>query len=525
MKVSFRFLFLPVALVFYLFTITVSGQSPEKLITPALLCDHIYYLASDSLKGRNTPSPGLDSAAAYIAREFRAEGIPPVNGSYYQTFYICKKNLGEPNSLAVVKNGERHELKLKSGFVPFEVCGSGKVDAPVVFAGYGITAPEFNYDDYASVDASGKIVIVLRNEPQKDDSNSVFNGEESTRYAGIREKMLNAARHGAAALLVVNGPLNFTSMKPRGFPWPALSKVIPVDALPFGICGDNDTIMPVIHVGEELVNILFGSVDSLRRIQAGIDSLLVPVAFPVPGTIISAEINMKEDHMATQNVVGMIPGTDPAGEVLVIGAHYDHVGFMKQHADSIKDFVFNGADDNASGTSGVMAVARAMAAMKKPPRRTVIFILFAGEEKGLFGSRYYVNHPLLSLNKTVAMLNLDMISRNSTDTLRLVGAPVSPDITGIIKKENKKPKLVLVDDDDFMGGSDHYSFYKKGIPFMFFFTGIHKDYHTPRDNPDRVDCNKAARVSRLVFRTAVNIANSKDHYRVTEKEEGFSIFD
>ena len=163
--------------------------------------------------------------------------------------------------------------------------------------------------------------------------------------------------------------------------------------------------------------------------------------------------------------------------------------------------------------------------MKKSPERTVLFILFAGEEKGLFGSRYYVNHPLLPLEKTVAMLNLDMISRNGADSLRLAGASVSPDIAKIIRRENKQPKMLLTNDDDFMGGSDHYPFYKKHIPFMFFFSGLHKDYHTVRDNPDRVDCNKAARVSRLVFRTSVNIANSTDHYRLTEKEEGFSLFD
>jgi hypothetical protein len=507
------------------FTFSAHAQNPEKLITSSFLCDHIYYLASDSMKGRNTPGAGLDSAAAFIAREFKAERIMPVNGSYFQTFFICKKNLGETNLLTISKNGEQQDLKLKTGFVPFDICSGGKVDAPLVFAGYGITAPEYKYDDYAGLDVSGRVVLVLRNEPQKEDSNSVFNGAESTPYASLKSKMLNAARHGAIAMLVVNGPLNFTSMKPRGYPWPALSKVIPTDALPFGVCGDNDTAMPVLHVGEEAVNLLFGSVDSLRRVQSRIDSLLVPRSFNFTGVAISADISMKEERLATQNVVGMIPGADPSGELLVIGGHYDHVGYMKEHADSIKDYIFNGADDNASGTSGVMAVAKAMASMKKPPERTVLFILFAGEEKGLFGSRYYVTHPLLPLEKTVAMLNMDMISRNGADSLQLAGAPVNPDLTAIIKKENKKPKMILVPDSDFIGGSDHYPFYKKNIPFMFFFTGLHKDYHTVRDNPDKVDCNKAARIARLVYRTAVNIANSGDHYKLIEKDNESSMFD
>ncbi len=497
-----------------LLVITSFSQKPEKLITPELLCDHIYYLASDSMKGRNTPSPELDSAAAWIASEFREEGLQPVNGSFLQTFYLCKKNLGETNRLAVTINGEQHELKIKTGFVPFETSSAGEADAPLVFAGYGITAPEHEYDDYAGLNVTGKVVLVLRKEPMKNDHTPRFSSNGATRYSSLDSKMANAARHGAVALLVVNGPANYTSMKPRGFPWPALSRVIPSDALPFGICHDGDTALPVIHVGEELVNALFGSVDSLRRIQAGIDSLLKPRSFALQGVTASLKITMNVEQVGTQNVVGIIPGTGAEGEVVVIGGHYDHVGMMKSHPDSVRDFIYNGADDNASGTSCVMAVAKAMASMKKPPERTVLFILFAGEEKGLFGSRYYVSHPLLPLEKTVAMLNLDMVSRNGADSLYLTGGTISPDIAKIIRKENRKPKMVLTNDDNFMGGSDHYPFYKENIPFIFFFSGLHKDYHTVRDNPDRVDCNKAARVSRLAFRTALHIANSSDHYRL-----------
>jgi Zn-dependent M28 family amino/carboxypeptidase len=170
-------------------------------------------------------------------------------------------------------------------------------------------------------------------------------------------------------------------------------------------------------------------------------------------------------------------------------------------------------------------VAKAFSRLKKPPERSVLFILFAGEEKGLFGSRYYVSHPLFPLDRTAAMLNLDMIGRNGTDSLSLVGAPVSPDIAAIARKENRKTKLTLTDDSDFLGGSDHYPFYRKKIPFMFFFSGIHRDYHTPADNPDRIDCPKAARVSQLVFRTALSIADSDEHYRVIEREENFNIFE
>lgn len=511
-----------------LFTLTLPfpawSQKPEKTITPELLCSHIYTLASDAMQGRNTPGPGLDSAAAYIAGEFRKTGIQPVEGSYYQPFFLCRKNLGETNVLTLTKNGVPHDLKLKSGFIPFELCGSGLAEGPVVFAGYGITAPEYGYDDYEGVDVSGKIVLVMRGEPQKDDSASVFKGVENTRHYDLSEKVENAARHGASALLVVNGPLSHPSLKPRGFPWPSLSKVIPADALPLSVCSDEDREMPVLHIGEEAVNLLFGTPDSLRRIQSRIDSLLRTESFEIQSITAFTDIRMGGDRIPVQNVVGMIPGKDRSQEALVIGAHYDHVGVMKNPADSIADTIFNGADDNASGTAGVMAVAKAFARLKTPPDRTILFILFAGEEKGLFGSRYYSQHPLLPLENTVAMLNLDMISRNGADTLYLVGAPASPDVTEIILKANRKTGLKLIPDDDFMGGSDHYPFYRKEIPFMFFFTGIHADYHTPRDNPELTDCRKAARISQLVFLTALRIAMDDQRYRLLSREDYVSIF-
>ena len=202
-------------------------------------------------------------------------------------------------------------------------------------------------------------------------------------------------------------------------------------------------------------------------------------------------------------------------QLVIIGAHYDHVGFKKDHKDG-EDYIFNGADDNASGTSGVLAVAYAFSRLKEKPKRSMMFILFAGEEKGFFGSRYYTSHPLHPLASTVAMLNLDMISRNNPDSLYLEGAQQSPDITNIIRKENKKTKFKLVvKESDFLGGSDHYYFYKHNVPFIFFFTGLHKDYHQVSDNPDKSDYNKAARVSRLVFYTAGKISNETIRYSIT----------
>ena len=489
----------------------------KKLITPDFLSKQINYLASDSMKGRNTPSPQLDSAAAYIARNFKEWGIQPVNGSYFQEVPVCQDQLGDTNELTVFMNGAGFQLSIKSDYVPYDFSSAAKVTAPVIFAGYGITAPEYNYDDYKGIDAKGKIVVIFRNEPQKDDSTSVFLGREETKYVALKEKLKNAIKHGAAGMLVVNGPLQFSSLKARGSPWASLSKIIPKDAAPLHLCDDSEDQIPSMHIGEEVVKLLFGSVDSLKRLEERIDKDLSFASYELPGVKVSMHANILTTVYKVRNVVGYIPGSDPvfSKQLVIIGAHYDHVGFKKDHKEG-EDYIFNGADDNASGTSGVMSVAYAFSRLKEKPKRSMMFILFAGEEKGLFGSKYYTTHPLHPLASTVAMLNLDMISRNNPDSLYLEGAQQSPDLTNIIRKENKKTKFKLVvKESEYLGGSDHYYFYKHNVPFIFFFTGLHKDYHQVSDNPDKSDYSKAARVSRLVFYTAGKISNETIRYSIT----------
>ena len=488
-----------------------------KEITPQLLKRNIEFLASDSLKGRDTPSKGLDSAAAFIANSFREMGLPPVNGSYFQPFSMCYKNLGEDNHLIVSRNGSDSGYRIKYDYMPFDITGNLGVEGELVFAGYGITAPEYHYDDYQNIDVKGKVVLVFRHEPGENDSSiSVFNGMEQTRYSNLREKARNAQAHGAKGILVVTEPLNYRSIRPRGFPWPSLSRNLPQDALPVGFCIDKKDSIPVVHVGEEVINKLFGSVDSLKVLQHLIDSTLVPDSFILRQIKVRLKTSVETiEKYSTQNVSGFLQGTDPVlkNQVVVIGAHYDHVGFLKEHkADT--DYIFNGADDNASGTSGVMAIAKAMTSMKEKPRRSLLFILFAGEEKGLFGSGYYVKAPLFPLENTVAMLNLDMISRNSRDSLEIIGGLQCPDLAGIISKENKQTDFILTQ-KKMSGGSDHWNFYKKDIPSIFFFADLHKDYHQTSDNPDKIDPEKAARVSRLVFLTAWYIANDDHKYNIS----------
>jgi len=487
-------------------------------ITPELFTKYIDYLASDSMKGRNTPSPELDLAADYIAKEFAAMGIQKVNGTYFQNIPMCSKSLDADNCILKISlGGNSKSFTLKIEYTPFEETASAGAKSAIVFAGYGITAPEFNYDDYKYMDVKGKIVLIMKHEPGEKDSKSPFDGEKDTKYSLMKTKLDNAKQHGAIGLLVVTDPLNHIMLSPQGYPWPGLSKFLPQDNLPIVICGKENQI-PFVQVGDVVIKYLFGSVDSLKNTQSRIDAKFSPQSFLISNSLCELTTKIKTQDFTAKNVVGYIEGKNPElkNELLVIGGHYDHVGYMKTHKDG-EDYIFNGADDNASGTAGVMANAKAFAAMNNKPERSVLFICFAGEEKGLYGSEYYCNNPLFPLNKTVAMLNLDMIGRNGNDSIEIEGEKQNPDLAPLVKKEVSKTGLKIIEStEDMFARSDHYNFYKNNISALGVTSGLHKDYHTVRDNPDKINPVKAARISQLIFRIAWIIANDNKYYKTAE---------
>lgn len=506
-----------------LFVIVPVGCSARISRFPGIALDRIreddvrknlFFLASDSLKGRNTPSPELDTAAAYIAREFEHSGLRPVHGSYFQRYSLNIVNLGDTNELSIRTSSGEHAYRIKTEFTPFEITANRQVRAPVVFAGYGITAPEYRYDDYAGIDIKGKIVFVLRHEPGEEDSSSIFMGKKLTDYSNLKTKVRIAVEHGAVGMLVATDPLNHAFLTPRGFPWPSLSRIIPKDALPLTLGVDEESKIPVVHVGEEVITQLLGSVDSLKALQTAIDRSLTPHSFPITGgeAYIHTSTDISEFH--ANNVVGLLPGADPAhsGETVIVGAHYDHLGQKKEHMAGER-YIFKGADDNASGTCALLEVAAALGGLPSPPRRSILCIAFSGEEKGLFGSEYYARHPLLPLTTTVAMLNMDMVGRNAEDTLYLIGSSSSPDIARIVREEDAIPGFVLVDGALTMGGSDHMSFMRRNVPDIFFHSGLENEYHTVNDIPELINTRKIDRVAELVFLTAFHIASDTVTYR------------
>jgi hypothetical protein len=480
-----------------------------RTISAAGAAAHLNYLASDALMGRNTPSPGLDSAAAYIVRAFRADGLQPVQGSYFQELRMQTVALGDTNTFSLTVNGRTENFAIKDDFVPFDMTADRQVQGDLVFAGYGITAPAYHYDDYAGLDVRGKIVVVLRHEPGENDSTSVFKGRTETEFGSVATKVRRAQELGAVALLVITDPLNHTGLTPRGFPWPSLSRSIPRDALPMTLITDDTGKIPVIHCGEKVIARLFGSVDSLRAIQSKIDAAVRPVSFVCAGISGTVRTSTNVTIHRAQNVVGVLPGSDSllGSTVVIVGAHYDHVGY-KKNAPAGTDSIFNGADDNASGTSALLEAAKAAGAAGARPARSILFIAFAGEEKGLFGSEYYVRHPLFPLTSTRAMLNLDMVGMNAPDSLFLIAEARHKELEDVARSQNDGSGFTLVSTGLESGGSDHMSFTKHDVPALFFHSGLHPYYHKVVDEASLLNPGKIARVAGLVFRTAWALAGT-----------------
>jgi Zn-dependent M28 family amino/carboxypeptidase len=284
-----------------------------------------------------------------------------------------------------------------------------------------------------------------------------------------------------------------------------------MDALPTTLSMEEGEKLPAVHVGEGFINRCFGSVDSLRALQESIDKNLVPHSFPLRGMHVHLQTSTAIRELSTQNVVGMIEGSDPGlrNEVVVIGAHYDHLG-VKRNAPAGTDSIYNGADDNGSGTVALMEVGTALGAMHGKPLRTILLIAFAGEEKGLFGSEYYARKPLFPLDSTVAMLNMDMVGRNAEDSLQIIGSPEGSFLVNTTRKEDLNVGFTLVNTALEPGGSDHESFEKRNVPVLFYHSGLHPDYHQVSDEAQRISETKIARVANLVFRTAWQAANAHD---------------
>ncbi len=468
---------------------------------PQRLVRDVHQLAAPEMKGRASGSPELEKAAQYIAGQFRAAGLQPLVGkSYLQPFTLTTgATLGSGNTFEITTAEGRRALHASQDYLPFSFSSRTTAAGSVVFAGYGITAPEYNYDDYAHFDVRDKIVLVLRHEPQEFDEKSVFLGRDFTRHASLVSKAINARNHGARALLVVNDRAAH----------PKEEDVL----LRFGSTqGPEDAGIPVVQIKAEIAGTWLQPLGkSLNELQSSIDKTLQPEQLVFPDTLqVAVHVDI-ERHLATvSNVVAFLPGqTD---ETIVIGAHYDHLGLGEQDslAPSLAGQVHPGADDNASGTAGLMELARQLAAERRSLRRGVVFIAFAGEELGLLGSNYYVNHPLKPLDKTAAMINLDMIGRLRNSKLYIGGVGTGSTLKPLVEEAAKKTKFQVEYSAGGFDASDHTSFAAKQVPVLFFFSGLHGDYHKPSDTWDKIDGPSIARVVSLVQDIAERVDRASD---------------
>lgn len=476
-----------------------------KPVTPERAKEHLQFLASDELQGRSTLRPTIWIAARYIAEQFRRFGLEPFRDtSYFHLYELRRRYLAAVPVLYVHRRGGKTDtLTAGRNWRPYYFTAAIAVDSlPVVFAGYGVSLPDSAYDDYAHLDVRGKAVLVLDGLPAP--LRQRMSRREQRRY-GVRYKAELAAQLGAKALLVVR--IRRGRVRLGGFPWPLLSHRISRRAVP---AVPAMSISPIIvaSTGKKAVEAIIGSLDSLRSWQRRIDSTGVPYTTTFNGVWLSLSVRDTVEKIVVPNVVGVLRGTLRPEEYVVVGAHYDHIGTGGTKADTI----YNGADDNASGTTGLLLLAEAFAQVKHPPLRSILFVAFSGEEMGLLGSRAFVNDSTVPVDRIVAMLNMDMISRNHPDTLHVGGVDLAPTLQKILETENQHlshPFVLLYDIDAFMGRSDQANFIEKNIPSLFFFTGLHEDYHQVDDEVGKVNFDKLSRVATLVGRLLWHIVHSE----------------
>ena len=478
-----------------------SGISTDRYM------EHVRYLADPTMQGRGNGSPELDRAADYIAAQFRLRGLRPAgeNGTYFQTFeLITGIEFGDGNRLTLGETA----LNAGEDFAPVRFAAATEVTGPLVFVGYGITAPEMHWDDYSGVDATGKIVIAFRHEPQENDENSPFNGTEFTSHASLINKATNAKQHGAAGIIFILDPNNHDADDED------------VSSEVSRTLSENSGLPAVYARSEPVLSYFGGAGFDLARLQSEIDTQLESRSFEFTASTVSLTTDVVRIRKPVRNVLAAIEGTDPAlrDEWVVVGAHYDHLGLDGQFslASDADGQIHHGADDNASGTSGILELARIAGSIPQSFARSVILVAFAGEEVGLRGSSHFVSEPAIDIENVVAMINLDMIGRLRDDHVYVSGIGTSPEFRGNLEELNQSIGLSLDYSNSGMGASDHMSFNIKKVPVLFFFSGLHSDYHKPSDTADKINASGAGKVLTLVYQMLGRLANQTERPLYTE---------
>lgn len=481
---------------------TPTTAPPVQPASVASLQKSVHYLASDQLEGRGLGTNGLDLAAKYIAGYFRGLGLqpPPGQRDYFQSFTSTAiTGVDDKTTLTAANRTYTRDIDFK----PLSISAEAAFDAPVVFVGYGISRPagphgEPAYDDYAGVDLAGKIALAMRYEPHDANGKSRLNADGWSPDAALMRKAKTAADRGAVALLLVHPPDHHgaESLPPLGRRLGAVASI------------------PVLQIRQSIADDLLqtsGAAD-LKTFQSQIDTTFSPKSFILKKARVAGNVTFQRATYDLKNVSAFLPGKGKyAKEIIVIGAHYDHLG--RGGAASLapgSNQIHYGADDNASGTAAVLELAK-LFSQAGPQPRSLLFVTFTGEEEGLLGSKHWVEHPPVDLKRVVAMINLDMVGRLKNDSVMVGGGKTTTSFPTILQRADDLSPLQLKGIwDSGVAPSDNASFVLKRIPVLFFWTGNHADYHRPTDTADKINYPGQAQLVDLVAQIVREITVQKD---------------
>jgi hypothetical protein len=497
-----------------------SAPVPDGSVS-ARLRAAVEWLAAPEREGRGPGTEGIEAAADWVAGQFREIDrlqTRLVDDGPFQPFEMTLEAALGPADRNVMElvgpagpDGRPVVVPLELGrdFTPLAAGGGGEFDLPLAFAGYGITAPAEQYDDYAPLGATAKgaAIVVLRQEPQKDDPHSVFDGNQASQHAALARKVANASEHEAGAVVFCN------DADADGDSLMAFTRAGE---------GSNARTMPVLHLRRTAVDDLVqrSMKRPLAEIQKGIDADLEPASGPLDGWRIRGRVAIDRREATSRNVLAFLPGAGrpaaggtpaiAASELVILGAHYDHLGYGGENSTVPGEkAVHHGADDNASGTAMLVEIARRLAA-EGPLPRSVLFIAFSGEERGLLGSGHYAANAVLPLSDTVAMVNLDMVGRLADDKVIVHGTGTGIGLEELVDRLVAEHGLTAAKEPGGFGPSDHASFYAKKVPVLHIFTGSHGDYHRPSDTADKINVSGMERLADLVADIVRDLASRSD---------------
>lgn len=522
---------------------SASSRGNVDYITAEQLKDYLTFIASDELEGRDTPSPGLDLAAKFIATNLSRWGIKPAgdNGTYFQHIKLKRYKVNTEQT-SMEFNGR---VVNPVDYAPANVV-PGTASGELVYGGHGWLVKWKDIDAYKDVDVRGKIVILLGNAYPKGMSTADLGGKKPN--IDYLTPINYARQKGARGILLIPA---FTSASD----WPAARQnnlettAMSVERFAPGVDSSKPASLPIIASSLSLINAIFaGEKVTGQEIFARKLANDAGAAFALDANkTMSLTINTTGENLQTQNVVGVIEGSDPIlkNEYVAIGAHYDHVGHGAvnsslgrfTHPGIKNDDIWNGADDDGSGTVAVLAMAEAFAKGKMRPKRSVLFVWHAAEEKGLWGSQYFSEYPTVPLNQIITQLNIDMIGRSKKEgdakeaekdlagpnEIFVVGSKMMSTDLGELSERVNRTYLNFSfnykyddpqDPEKIFYRSDHYNYARKGVPIIFYTDGLYEDYHTPADQIEKIDFKKMERVARLIFATAWELANLPKRPRV-----------